>query len=696
MLARQVEVCLVVNELYPLNKGGIGRWLFNLLTADAGDASVSYTILLYGGNFHNVDRSLRDAVADVYSDIAEIVYLEDVVEELAEDVRVQIHDSFDEFAVESYLLYSGLKEICSRRGRGFNFIEFLDYGGPAFFTAQARKGEDWLKETTVSVRLHSTNSLIVEHERFNTAYSSWHAKLHDIERKALLDADLIVAHVQAIADVNCEYYAFPSEWRSKVVLSIPPILLDVEDNDGAGDEESSVPVRPTFAFTARLAPFKQPHLFIAAAKQLLDQGSNALFLLASYGWDHNYVQRLKSMVPARHADSIVFMSDLPEKQRLDAIRNAIIVIPSNYESFCFLAYESLLRRQKVILNETCLAFGANPFWRDRDNCLFFDGTAASLADAMLRATVWQPTSFEVPPPNQHYWKEEGKRLTHSETTATAPASYELTIIAHGPSIANKVLSPYVDSSEVNIISIEDGWYDGERIREFVVGDGFVVFTTPNVILGAEYLRYAVSLLEKSPEFSGVVPQFVDFSGRFAFGLRGGDLISSAVSDVGKIGVMGAVLRKSLFRDSFLWQETGEHWLHTGICRSILRGARYAVCAIDPCKVFGVSPDPFLNKELSVGITKSLVREYTEKFNALIVDAVYHSKVDEGHLYRELRGQLHSAEAMARERLGAIYEMERMIVERDKHIAADAIMLQERLDAIHAMDKRISELERQRR
>lgn len=119
-------------------------------------------------------------------------------------------------------------------------------------------------------------------------------------------------------------------------------------------------------------------------------------------------------------------------------------------------------------------------------------------------------------------------------------------------------------------------------------------------------------------------------------------------------------------------------------------------AVDPCRVFGGTPDTLLSREMSAGITKAFLRDYTRKFGALLVETGHHQGVDEADLYRDLRSQLQNAESMARERLGAIYEMERMIIDRDNHIAADAVMLQERLDAIHTMDRRIIELEQRRR
>lgn len=136
---KKVEICFVVNELYPLNKGGIGRWIYNLLKSDKDPSAVAYTLLLYGRNFHNLDVNAKAIISETYSSIAEIVYLDDLLNSSDGKIDINVLDSFDEFASESYLLYAGLKDICNRQKKDFNYIEFLDYGGPAFFTTQAKE-----------------------------------------------------------------------------------------------------------------------------------------------------------------------------------------------------------------------------------------------------------------------------------------------------------------------------------------------------------------------------------------------------------------------------------------------------------------------------------------------------------------------------------------------------------------------------
>src|ERR1700722_3050900 len=104
-------------------------------------------------------------------------------------------------------------------------------------------------------------------------------------------------------------------------------------------ERAEPPAPPrNFLFSARLQPFKRPDLFIRAAVRFLDEHQDAdnLFQVSSYGWDDNYIDWLKRLVPERWERSILFLEGPTQRERADLILDNILVIPSDFESCCLL------------------------------------------------------------------------------------------------------------------------------------------------------------------------------------------------------------------------------------------------------------------------------------------------------------------------------------------------------------------------
>lgn len=675
------RICFVVNELYPLNKGGIGRWVFNTLLAGQSDG-VEFTVLLYGPNFHVSEPDEAADIEEAIGSLANVLFLSDLLEE-APEIHVCSRDAFDEFASESIYIYGAFEHLALNEGVVFDVIEFIDFGGPAFFLTQARKGKPWLADTKISIRLHSTNSLIVEHEVYDTIYSTWHAKVHDIERKALRDADIVVGHIPAIAAINCDYYHFDEDWLDKVAIDTPPVLLDEAEEGNPADRVRHE--EPTFAFTARLAPFKRPDLFIEAAVRYLDRGKKASFVLASYGWDHVYETRLRRMVPDRYADRIRFAGGLGAAERIELIRDAIIVIPSIYESFCFLAFESLLRGQQLILNAACAAFGRYEFWQDQKNCLMFDGSADALVRVMERAVDWRPTDPAIPQPTPPYWR-----------TVASAAVAENVLAAERPTLA---VIKVAGADRVNMIPPCSGpqapfrpydrawsgvWTNGADLRAVIADADYVSFTANGMVQTEAFLAFARQALESHPEFQGVVPQILDPKEEFGFGLHGGDLVASSVMDSAKIGIFGAVFRTSFILGLASDDADGDHWLHAAIVRGVLDGARLIAYPGGGVTLLGRRPDPILRAEMQSGILKRFSPLFQTRFGAAITDTSFTLVEHDQRRINEYRERLQAAEDLARDRYAAMQDMEALIISRDNHIAADGLLLRERFDVIQQL------------
>ena len=429
-----VSICFVTNELYPLKPGGIGRLMYNFAVDNRESPSPAEIHYLLPPE----DEEQRNAIRGEYAGLGTVHFCSGEFPTLGvfgESLRRfgagadgQRPSNLDEHLLRSLQYYSGLQEAQVATGREFDIVEFPDFGGWAAATLAAKKAGFAFANTRIAVRLHSTFGLITLTERYYHRPSLWLASIYDLERRALQDADLVVGHLESIADFNANSYGFDDAWRSRVIIEFPPITLD----EPAGQGFLAASRRPArdFVFSSRLQPFKRPDLFIRAAVRMLrdDPTCQSLFHVASYGWDQTYIAWLQSLVPLDLRMRIRFLPNLTQVERAQLLRRSIVVVPSIYESLCLFAYESAMQGLKVILNRQCDAFGAGPRWVDRANCLMFDGSYIDLARVMRQALDWTPTSPVDASPDPPYWEAFQPSDEPSGTPDDLP---KLDLLAHG-------------------------------------------------------------------------------------------------------------------------------------------------------------------------------------------------------------------------------------------------------------------------
>lgn len=406
------SICFVTNELYPLRKGGIGRMLYNFARQNAAagfPADIHFLVPPDLVATESEETQLRGALDGLAT-----LHVATALHRLP-DTEAHLFDraSFTPWSLgllvsTSYRYYRALLTIQEQRGTAFNFIEFPDFGGWGLASIEAKRAGTAFRSTVLSARLHSTQGMIAAAERFFDP-SEWSGVLMDSERHLLTHADLIVGHVQSIIDANAGHYGLQGAWQGRTVLEFPPILL--EASEIRPGTRADTPAAQDFIFSSRLQPFKRPDIFIRAAIGFLEKHPehDGMFRLVSYGWDQPYIDWLQRLVPASLSDRIRFITDATEEQRSAYLAKSIVVVPSDFESLCLFAYEAGQLGRPVLLNARCSAFGDNPRWRDGENCLLFDGTAAALVAAMEQALDWQPAnqvSVDVDPP---YWLDPALR-----------------------------------------------------------------------------------------------------------------------------------------------------------------------------------------------------------------------------------------------------------------------------------------------
>ncbi|WP_262689457.1 glycosyltransferase family protein [Kordiimonas aestuarii] len=504
-----VTVCFVTNEIFPLNKGGIGRLLYNIACENHASASPVHIHFLMVWQPEDIQREIRA----VFEGLAEIHFCPlsglnhgGWVAEFERSNELRWH--YGHAYRHSLMLYAALRQFEDKLGYGFDYIEFPDFGGWALATMEAKAAGLAFADGRIAVRLHSTGGIVTAHQPFYEKVGHWTGCIEDMEYLCLDKADLVVGHLPKIADFNQRHYGFSDAWRSAVHIELPPINLTPE-------EDGITFVRPQgdrdFIFSSRLQPFKQPDLFIKAALYFLQETPSyqGRFRLISYGWDDDYVDWLGSLIPAHRRDRILIETDVSSSDRLAAISAGIVVIPSNYESLCLFAFEASQLSGAVILNGECLAFTERDLWQDGVNCLLFDGGARGLAQTMRKALETQSLSPVTYAATTPYWLLPPK--TGPEKT---PGDATLSILAFGaadlPSAAQRcaTLATFVGAGHRATMLLPDAWQG-----QLTLPDGVSVYWCPGDDVWPEdmagLLEDMTGLVTIWPQDTEVDPAYID-------------------------------------------------------------------------------------------------------------------------------------------------------------------------------------------
>ncbi len=407
MSARR-RVCLVTDEIYPLTNGGIGRLLHHLI-ADARRREVPVDFHLMVPSRVAVTQAKLDAVFGRRVTLHPVWLTEDAATGQLPDLGKGYYPPLTAFQdmvwqAQSHWLALELMDL-ERLGVIFDEIEFPDFRGQAFGAILEKRLGRGLSASRLTVRLHSTFGAIRFFEPYPLSYRD--LLVRELERKALLEADLVVAHLPAIAAFNRDFYGFDEEWLRRVRIEFPPVLDAPEAPPrSATPRARPPPLERALVFASRSDPFKRPNLFVQGAAELMrrrpDFTGNAL--LACHIYHPKEIQALLDAVPPDLRDRFQVL-EVAGEVREQLIANAIVVIPSIYESLSLLAYEASAAGATLLLNESCLAFGTETPFVDGRNCLKFDGTVDGLAAALERALedpALERVSWAAEPP---YWEQ---------------------------------------------------------------------------------------------------------------------------------------------------------------------------------------------------------------------------------------------------------------------------------------------------
>lgn len=442
----------VTTELSPFTSGGIGRVIHNILRSmSAQDRERSYVLAL--------DCSISTAAFSALFPGAQLISLSSDFAEGRYDAAGHQPPrrafSGTDLQWKSSVIFRALRRISKELN--IDYVEFPDWGGLGFASIQEKRISGWLSSATLSVRLHSSHSLLLHHEA--SLVRNTDLIISDIERKCLRDCDLIVAQLGPVGEHNRKIFGFtPEEWDDRVVVHSPPVLLD---HHSAASVSICPSVNMPIMFGSKLQRFKRPDLFVRGVASFCQrsEGFEGDALISAHSFDDGYRNRIVRMIPPGLSGRFHFDAPKQGVARERLIASSTFVAPSDFESFCLSAYEASLLGARVVLNGANPGFGDGTPWQHGVNCLKFDGTTAGLVDA-LDANFAGVDLIPVKLPH-HPWPWE-----HS----FAPKIHSHYSLTHRPLVS--VLIPHFNLGDYvisTIMSVLEQTYD--NIEILVIDDG---------------------------------------------------------------------------------------------------------------------------------------------------------------------------------------------------------------------------------
>ncbi|ASW04889.1 glycosyltransferase [Rhizobium sp. 11515TR] len=388
------KICFVAPELAPFSAGGIGVLIHNLLI-EYEDEKVEYHVLALS------DSSIDNNVFAHIFPKATLWRSADVLP-MTSDAALAPPDwafTTHPWHFKSYQAAQALKDLAAR-GIVFDIVEFPDWGGLGFCATQEKLLGN-LGSTLISVRLHSTDSILRAGEPVTGGHGA--ANLSDLERKSLLDADIVVAHLSSIAEATQKHFGLSQEWLASVHVDSPPIPLKPASKSITFEATTNI------CFPSKIQALKRPDVFLNGALAFIrshsDYKGNILFV--AHPSDEGLRHQLASRIPPEFAERVSFLLNAPTSVRISILEKSISVFPSPFESFCLAAYEASMQGGWVALNGANPAFSNETIWKDGTNCLKFDGTSLGLAERLERAwldrhkTQLHPVAHKSA--NRPYW-----------------------------------------------------------------------------------------------------------------------------------------------------------------------------------------------------------------------------------------------------------------------------------------------------
>lgn len=535
------NICFVIDEFVPFKMGGIGRVIQSLYLNHISD-NVSWHFICVDfdeKNFNNLKNSLREGDNAIIFNSERRLEFYDI--DFIPIADVMPYLSYVKPITKSIQLCANIISYTKYKKIEFDYIEFPDFRGWGYASAAVKRAGLAFNKTTISIRIHSTLDMIDFKEAGFLQSGEEIEIVRACEYLSMRYADNIVGHLDVITKENVMRYGLDKFNSINIQTIFPPIL----PFDGLKNFDFETDQSRNIVFSARMQPFKRLELFLEGVGIFLDEVKDyhGQIIIACSGWNRDYIDFIKNLVPAHTADKIIFDENLSGFERSLLISRSIFVMTSTYESLCLAAYEASLSGALTLLPKDCVAFSdkSTP-WVDGENCILFEPTPNSLNKALQKALVHsnlEPVKILSGEPS---WNSETKITSAPMNLNLGVAIYCNEIIENAYDIIYN-LSNYIEISEICLVvsgysgpvqnlivnSIKDmcaikNIELSVIVIEIISGRSVafneawrqlqtdtVLFLDAGDIVDTRYIKVALTAISNNPDIDGVISQMALYS-----------------------------------------------------------------------------------------------------------------------------------------------------------------------------------------
>lgn len=607
------SVCFVATELRPFTHGGIGVIYANILEEFASPGLEM--IFLYVGR----EPINREHFEFCYPNVRLVVAEHEASLSPRYEQIPGWAFSTGEWHRRSFISMLAIEALIEQ-GVQLDWIEFQDYGGLAAVTQAERVVNPSFRHLRISVRVHGMELTLRGLEpRVGQLEHLW---TMDLERLAILQADLVVFHVEGVRRYVKD--ALVSEGVHETqhwILETPPILGS-RFRQLTQSRAGSVPQHQrNILFASKIQEVKRPEVFLRGCAEFLSASDSPLVGDAIFltDCDQESWEYLTSLLPTGQKNRFRLVPLGDTEDRIRALTDSVVVVPGPYESLCLLAFEAAACGATLVLNANNPAFGDNSFWVDGVNAIKFDGTSQGLARALDMVFTGQAPPvrrYLPPPPDPPYWLDAGGRAAPGSTGSPGSVGIVVTNFNLGEYVGSAVRSVVTGTRPPDrLIVVDDASYaPGERAlieaaissakemgvdasavyltanrglaaaRNEALGQldtDYVLFLDADDLLAPGFIERAGAALDDNPEMDVIVPQvafFWDESTAFELPSRDyavflgdshlGSLVANRISSATCLARTSAIKRHR-FSEEMSAYEDWELWV-----RMRLSGSRF--------------------------------------------------------------------------------------------------------------------------
>lgn len=358
-------------ELYPINAGGCGVFLFNAIQELLQDAENKVILLLDMPN-HECDLFKERYQPQILNhENLRVICLSEWIS----DSKLEVNYS-NIFLEKSHRFYKGIQKLGN--SQKVDYIEFFDYVGIGYFTVKAKKYENEFSEIQLGVRAHCTIDLM-DIEQVPNSFDFNKLQMYQMEKESIQDADFVLVPSKAWGEIYTTRYGVD---RKKIVISPPPVRNWNDVSYVLTEQQEDV------LFYGRIFQLKGVDMLIDAAVSFMSMRpeSKSLFYLVGYdGLNSNnlpYKTELLERVPEKLRHRFVFPGHLNHEQLERLLKTVRFAVFPNYvESFCYSIHEIYNVGVPIICNGIP-AF--KDYFRHGENSLVYNGTSSGLLSEMMK------------------------------------------------------------------------------------------------------------------------------------------------------------------------------------------------------------------------------------------------------------------------------------------------------------------------